>query len=166
MVEEVIIVVYGFGANVKRYGFTIIELVFVIIIIGILATIALPKFGSVSEQSQIAKGRSDVMALRTAISTERQKRFMKGDNTYINHVDGNSTAAPGVGAKIFDNNGTSANTLLAYGIITKSNDGGWMKTNTDEYTYYVSGTANVFDYNSSTGIFDCVSGSFCAKLTQ
>jgi general secretion pathway protein G len=150
----------------SRNAFTMIELIFVIIVIGILATIAIPRFAGVSEQAVIASGRSDVMSIRTAISTERQKRFMKGDSSYISHLDGNATAAPGVGAIIFDNNGTSTNKLLTYGITTKNADGGWMKTNTDEYTYYVSGTPNVFNYNILDGTFNCTSGTYCSKLTK
>lgn len=150
----------------SRNAFTMIELIFVIIVIGILATIAIPRFAGVSEQAVIASGRSDVMSIRTAISTERQKRFMKGDSSYINHLDGNATAAPGVGASIFDNNGISTNKLLTYGITTKNADGGWMKTNTDEYTYYISGTPNVFNYNILDGTFNCTSGTYCSKLTK
>jgi hypothetical protein len=85
---------------------------------------------------------------------------MKGDSSYINHLDGST------GAVIFDNNGTSTNKLLTYGITTKATDGGWMKTTTDKYTYYVSGTPNVFDYNASNGTFDCTSGTYCDKLTK
>jgi general secretion pathway protein G len=149
-----------------KKAFTLIELVFVIVIIGILVTIALPKFGAVSEQSQIAKGRSDVMALRTAISSERQKRFMLGDSSYINQLDGNASAAPGEDAIIFDNNGTSTNVLLTYGVVTKNSDGGWMKTGVNEYTYTISGAANVFNYDSTTGQFNCSSGTYCTQLTQ
>lgn len=39
----------------KRAGFTMIELIFVIVILGILSAVALPKFIGVSEQAQASK---------------------------------------------------------------------------------------------------------------
>jgi type IV pilus assembly protein PilA len=57
-----------------RAGFTLIELLIVVVIIGILASIAIPKFGSTKEKAYIAKMKSDLRNLATA-----QESYL-GDN--------------------------------------------------------------------------------------
>ncbi len=47
----------------KRSGFTMIELVFVIVILGILASVAIPKLAATRDDAQIAKATSEVASL-------------------------------------------------------------------------------------------------------
>ncbi len=47
----------------KRSGFTMIELVFVIVILGILASVAIPKLAATRDDAQIAKATSEVSSL-------------------------------------------------------------------------------------------------------
>ncbi len=47
----------------KRSGFTMIELVFVIVILGILASVAIPKLAATRDDAQIAKSTSEVSSL-------------------------------------------------------------------------------------------------------
>ena len=66
------------GIYMKR-AFTMIELIFVIVVIGILATIAVPKFAATRDDAKITKAIAAVGALRSAIATERQKRILRGN---------------------------------------------------------------------------------------
>ena len=64
-----------------------IELVFVIVVIGILSAIAIPKFAATRDDAIISKGVAEVAAMRSAIATERQKRILRGDFTDITAAD-------------------------------------------------------------------------------
>ena len=77
----------------NQKAFTMIELVFVIVIIGILAGIALPRLATTRDDAFISKARTTVGALRSAISTERQKRILRGDFSNIDSswVEDNAT---------------------------------------------------------------------------
>ena len=44
----------------SKNAFTMIELIFVIVILGILATVALPKFAGVKAQADMATGKAHV----------------------------------------------------------------------------------------------------------
>jgi len=51
----------------KRAGFTMIELIFVIVILGILSAVALPKFIGVSEQAKAGKCKAFVGTLNRTV---------------------------------------------------------------------------------------------------
>ena len=67
-----------------RDGFTMIELIFVVVIIGILSAIAIPKFAATRDDAVITRAREAVASLRAAIATERQKMILRGDFSDIN----------------------------------------------------------------------------------
>ena len=135
----------------KRKAFTMIELIFVIVVLGILAAVAVPRFAATRDDAQISKGRSDIAAIRSGIITERQGRLFRGDNTF--------TAS-------LDNNGTFGR-VMTYPVTPQAGDGHWqVVTAGSVYTYTVVGVANTFTYTQATGRFLCTSGAYCGALTE
>ena len=147
----------------KRLAFSMIELVFVIVILGILAAIAVPKFAATRTDAQITKGKSDVSSIRSAIISERQSRLIRGDSSWINSLSASATT-------LFDGNGSVS--LLMYGIASDTTDGHWRTTSTAfpyiHYAYKIGSDDCFFDY-STNGKFDLntsSSATICSKLVN
>ena len=64
-------------------AFTMIELVFVIVVIGILAAVAVPKLAPIIDSAKTGKAKATIASVRSAIATERQKRILRGNLTAI-----------------------------------------------------------------------------------
>ena len=76
-----------------RTGFTLIELMIVVVIIGLLAAIAIPKFANTKEKAYIASMRSDLRNLVTA-----EEAYYADSIAYTEQTDCNTPPAPGSAA--------------------------------------------------------------------
>ena len=138
----------------SKNAFTMIEMVFVIVILGILAAIAVPRLAATRDDATITKGRSAIASIRSGIVTERQGRLIRGERTWITkaNMDGGS--------------GDFFGGVLMYGVTASTGDDGWSGTaGSGSYTYSVGGTGTTFTYDESTGRFTC-SGGYCSDLSE
>ena len=62
----------------KAFGFTLIELVMVIVILGVLAAVALPKFANLSSSARVATLESIAGAMRSTITIVKSKAYGNG----------------------------------------------------------------------------------------
>jgi len=137
--------------KMKKNAFTMVELVFVIVVLGILAAVAVPKLAATRDDALVVRGKADVAAIRTGIVSERQTRLVKGEHSYIKAADLS-------GSKLFDG-------VMMYGITASTGSNGWSGSD-GSYTYKVNGTSNSFTYDEDTGTFTCTSGTYCSQLTD
>jgi general secretion pathway protein G len=144
----------------KRSAFTMVELVFVIVVLGILAALAIPRLAASRDDAQIVKGKADVAAIRSSIAMTRSRNLLSGNASFP------------------DLNGSSSTTELFGGVLDypiQASASGWnmISSNGLNYTFRADNTNVRFDYNRTTGIFTCdvaansgYAQQLCTKLTQ
>ena len=146
--------------NIKsKKAFTMIELVFVIVIIGILATVAIPRLAATRDDAEITKGRTVLSSVRNALAMERQKRILRGEFEQITAV-GDST-------NVFGNFYTGANgnqidtgiSVLEYPMPSESKEYRWKSISGGWYAFCLnntcSGSADAVWFKVEKGKFVC-----------
>ena len=103
----------GGSAVTSRNGFTLIELLIVVVIIGLLATIAIPKFANTKEKAYIGAMKSDLRNLATA-----EEAFFYDSSKYTNSL------------ALMNNFAASAGVVL---VINQATGSGWAATTTSLY---------------------------------
>jgi len=146
-----------------KRAFTMIELVFVIVVIGILASVAIPRLAATRDDAVITKARTTVATVRNALAMQRQKRILRGEfskiiavgdstNVFGNFYDGNLTSPHDTGISVLD-----------YPIMSEPNT-------KDRWSFIPASGGNRARYvfNSTLGdvIFEVVDGKFICDTTK
>jgi prepilin-type N-terminal cleavage/methylation domain-containing protein len=127
-----------------RKGFTLIELVLVITILGILAVSALPSFINISTQAEQASRDGVVGAVRAGVALQRANDLVTNGppGTYPAALDAAAAGACGAGNLCFT-------TVLAQGVA----DGSWSKTNATTYVFNDGTNQFTYTYTQANGTF-------------
>ena len=122
------------SSTIKNTGFTLIELMIVVAIIGILAAIAIPKFADLISKSKEGASKKGLAVLRSAISVyyaDTEGLYPTDDlacltenGKYLSEIP--TAYVPGRHAK---NNTVQNNDDLGMGMLLFADTGGWMYWN-------------------------------------
>lgn len=145
-----------------------IELVFVIVVLGILASVAIPRLAATRGDAHITKGRSDISAIRSGIALQRSRMMLEGNNSFPANLDGINANYGNSDQRLFNFSDGNASNILEYPIFSQANrDGGWVKTGVNAYSYSVGGVATDFNYTNANGLFNCAANNAnCNDLTR
>ena len=151
----------------SKKAFTMVELVFVIVVIGILAAIAVPKFAATRDDATITKTIATIGSVRSAIATERQKRILRGKFTPITSL--NSDGGNNVFSKFSDDGDGNIDDVLEYPVTNCTAQGkskGCWSESGAIYTFSMPTSGSV-DFNITSSRFDCdQTNPNCKLLTQ
>jgi len=139
-----------------KKAFTMVELIFVIIVIGILAGVAIPRLAATRDDAELTKGMTTLSAVRNALSIERQKRVLRGEFTPFTAIGSGAT----VFGNFFDANGDTNIAVLEYPIPSEAKKYHWKRID-DNNTYFC--LTNSCSGNSDTIRFELTSGRFVCR---
>ena len=127
----------------KQRGFTLIEVVIVMVILGILAVVAIPKFVDLTTNAKISAAQSTLGAIRSVLAIEYAKNAANGAAAFPAAL-GAANFANGTEPKnsLTGNSGVEAIAAPAAGTTTSATKGFWYVIATGVSGAYSDGTTD------------------------
>ena len=137
----------------QKKGFSLLEILFVLVIITVIITVAVSKFDTAFTKTNITKIKSDILQIRAGITLTKNKMILKNLNETL--------------AKLDDNNEMLFNLILDTPIVatTSQEKNHWTKESETTYKVYIEDSFLLFNYDTSNFTFNCdISNTLCKEL--
>jgi len=136
----------------KKAGFTLIELMIVVAILGILAAIAIPAFVTYVRRAKSAEATDQVKKLFDAASTYYDKQFMDGGGMEANGLE-HCTVVGGTDGKVDADIGDQKSTGNYTGVTFNANRGLGFNVEYGYYGYRVVAGPSLCSNSTSTALY-------------
>ncbi|MDC0933708.1 hypothetical protein OAR97_07635 [Arcobacteraceae bacterium] len=137
-----------------KKGFSLIEIIFVILTITIIITVAVSKFDSALNNTNITKIKSDILQIRAGINLYKNKMILKNETLSFDSLDDNDN-------KLF-------NKVLQTPILSSKENSAraWSKISDTKYKVFLDrSNALEFIFDPTQYTFDCdISNTLCSEL--
>lgn len=145
-------------------AFTLLELVFVVLILAILASFALPFFGQSKDEAKLLKAKMDYEMLVSALALMRNEAQIKGIKNFTPQLDTAKINSEKEKLFVCEN----LNTLCSYSLLQHplySSYKTWIKQEANLYRFFLNSKEYIdFFYNAQSGMLECLNSKWCKEL--
>ena len=139
-----------------KKGFSLIEIIFVLLVMSIIITLAVSKFGTAFDRTNISKIKSDIVKIREGINLYKNKMILKNESYSFTNLDENN------------NNNELFNKILENPILAeeKSQATSWYKISNNKYKVFLDSSNSIeFIFDNINYTFDCnIQNTLCKEL--
>jgi prepilin-type N-terminal cleavage/methylation domain-containing protein len=147
-----------------KKAFTLIELIFVIVIIGVLASVAIPKFNNLTNNAKSSSIKSVVTSVQSSIDNIHGQWIINDNYKWIG-ADGNDHSADFNDSTGYPKKLDDGSNLFSYVLkipipsCNGKNSGCWKEYDDNKYEYFFnSNDVLKLEYNASDGVLNCIKG--------
>lgn len=126
----------------NKNSFSILELIFIVVIMGILATVSIPKLLNTKDNASIIRVQNDLNVIQNGLKEYQTKHILQNDDGVLDSLDKDDIS-------LFSN-------ILETPFVASDDINCWTKISNTKYRYNLSSNQNIeFIYDKDDFSFSC-----------